>query len=50
MPAAFENCVKRGGRIRSKRVSKTHYIKICFINGKSYVGEKHAYKKILKSK
>ena len=48
MPEAFEACVKKGGRVRSKRVSKDSYIKLCFINGKSYAGEKHKYKKILK--
>ena len=50
MPEAFDNCVKRGGRVRSKRISKTEYVKICFIDGKSYAGEKHTYKKVLKEK
>jgi hypothetical protein len=48
MPADFERCVKAGGRVRSKRISKTEYIKICFLNGKSYAGEKHTYKKVLR--
>jgi len=50
MPKAFNDCVKRGGRVRSKRISKTEYVKICFIGGKSYTGEKHTYKKVLKGK
>jgi len=50
MPKEFESCVKRGGRVRSKRVDKNNYIKICFIGGKSYAGEKHRYKKFLKKK
>jgi len=50
MPAAFESCVKRGGRVRSKRLNKDKYIKICFIGGKSYAGETHTYKKVTKKK
>ena len=38
MPAAFENCVKKGGRVRRKTLSGGRYINICFINGKSYAG------------
>lgn len=38
MPKAFENCVKAGGRVRTKQLSKGRYIHICFINGKSYAG------------
>ena len=48
MPEAFDNCIKRGGRVRTKRLSKTHYIRICFIDGKSFSGEKREYKKVLK--
>ena len=39
MPEAFENCVKGGGRVRTKRLSNGRYIHICFKNGKSYAGE-----------
>ena len=46
MPAPFLKCVREGGRVRSKRLNKTQYVKICFKNGKSYAGEKHTYKKI----
>ena len=39
MPEAFENCVKNGGRVRTKKLSGDRYIHICFLNGKSYSGE-----------
>jgi len=50
MPQAFIDCVKAGGRVRSKRLSGGKYIKLCFKNGKSYAGETHTYKKPLKGK
>lgn len=50
MPAAFDKCVKAGGRVRTKRLSKGRYIKLCFKDGKSYAGETHQYKKVLKKK
>jgi len=39
MPKAFENCVKNGGRVRTKSLSDGRYMHICFLNGKSYAGE-----------
>jgi len=39
MPAAFDACVKGGGRVRTKALPKGHYIHICFKGGKSYAGE-----------
>jgi putative hemolysin len=39
MPAAFESCVKNGGRVRTKKLSDGKFIHICFKNGKSYAGE-----------
>lgn len=39
MPAAFESCVAKGGRVRTKKLSKGRYIRICFLKGKSYAGE-----------
>lgn len=39
MPKAFDDCVKRGGRIRTKKLSNGKYIHICFKGGKSYAGE-----------
>ena len=39
MPQAFDNCVKQGGKVRTKDLGRGKYIHICFINGKSYSGE-----------
>lgn len=39
MPAAFERCVKAGGRVRTKTLPGGKYMHICFLNGKSYPGE-----------
>ena len=39
MPQPFLNCVKAGGRVRTKELSGGRYIHICFLNGKSYAGE-----------
>lgn len=39
MPQAFNECVKNGGRVRTKKLSGGRYIHICFLNGKSYAGE-----------
>ena len=39
MPKGFENCVKKGGRVRTKVLSDNRYMHICFLNGKSYAGE-----------
>lgn len=44
MPKAFENCVKKGGRVRTKKLSGGRYQKFCFLNGKSYAGEVHKKK------
>ena len=44
MPADFERCVKNGGRVRTKTLSGGRYMKICFLNGKSYAGEVHKKK------
>lgn len=33
MPAAFDRCVKGGGRVRTKDVNKTQYIHICYPKG-----------------
>jgi hypothetical protein len=45
MPAKFNSCVKRGGRVRTKKLSDDKYMPICFINGKSYPGEVHTKKR-----
>lgn len=39
MPKDFNSCVRRGGRVRTKKLSKGRYMRICFIGGKSYAGE-----------
>lgn len=39
MPRAFRSCIKRGGRVRTKKLSGRKYIHICFIGGKSFAGE-----------
>jgi len=39
MPKEFTECVKNGGRVRTKKLSGNKYVHICFLNGKSYLGE-----------
>jgi len=41
MPEAFERCIRGGGRVRTKTLKNGKYIKLCFLNGKSYAGEVH---------
>ncbi len=36
MPKEYESCVKRGGRVRTKKMSGGKYMHFCFIGGKSY--------------
>lgn len=38
MPAAFDACVKAGGRVRTKQLEGGRYMHICFKDGKSYAG------------
>ena len=45
MPEDFLRCVKAGGKVRTKKLKDGKYIKICFLNGKSYAGEVHEGKK-----
>jgi len=45
MPQAFLNCQKQGGKIRTIKVGKTKYRRICRVNGKSYLGEVKTKKK-----
>ena len=33
MPAAFDKCVKGGGRVRTKKVGQNKYIHVCFPKG-----------------
>lgn len=46
MPAAFEKCQEHGGKIRTKKINKSEYIRICYKNGSSYPGEVKKKKKI----
>ena len=39
MPVEFEQCIKEGGRVRTKKLKGNKYIHICFLNGKSFAGE-----------
>lgn len=56
MPQAFDDCVKSGGRVRTKTLPNGKYIRLCFKDGKSHAGEvkekkttlKAAHKKALK--
>ena len=38
MPKAFEECVKAGGRVRTKKLKDGKYMHVCFKDGKSYAG------------
>ena len=39
MPQAFDNCVRKGGRVRTKRLNEKEHMRICWIGGKSFRGE-----------
>ena len=39
MPKPFEDCLKNGGKVRTKDLPNNKYIHICFKGGKSYAGE-----------
>ncbi len=41
MPQAFTNCVKKGGKVRTVTVNKKKgtYMRVCYLNNKSYPGE-----------
>jgi len=45
MSQAFRECIKNGGRVRTKKLGGSKYMYICFLNGKSYAGEVHTKKK-----
>lgn len=50
MPAAFNRCVSKGGRIRTKKLSGGRYQPICYLEGKAYPGEIHTRSKKRKKK
>jgi len=40
MPADFQKCVSEGGRVRTLKVGKDKYMRICYDKaGKSHAGE-----------
>lgn len=46
MPKAFDNCVKQGGRVRTKKPTPSTYMPICYSGSKSYAGHvKHTKSK-----
>jgi len=45
MPKAFDRCVKNGGRVKTKKLKGNKYMRICWLNGKSYAGEIKTKKK-----
>lgn len=49
-PQAFEQCVKNGGRVRTKDLGGGKYMHICFKDGKSYAGEVKKKKRFLNGK
>lgn len=44
-PKAFEECVKKGGKVRTIRIGKGKYRHVCILNGKIYYGEVKEKKK-----
>jgi len=44
MPKDFLQCVKNGGKVRTKKLKGGKMIKICFLKGKSYTSEVHSSK------
>ena len=49
MPEAFTNCVKRGGKVRTKTISEDKYMYVCIPpgggKGDSVAGEIHTKKR-----
>ena len=45
MPQAFDNCVRKGGRVRTRDLDNNKYIHICWWGGKSFAGEVKTKKK-----
>ena len=39
MPADFDRCVREGGRVRTIKPNPSEFLRICFIDGKSFRGE-----------
>ncbi len=39
MPQAFDDCVKSGGKVRTKSLPDGRYVLTCYKDGESYSGE-----------
>lgn len=39
MPAAFDMCVKNGGKVRTVTLPKGKYMHVCYIHGHAHPGE-----------
>jgi len=39
MPAAFKEAIRKGARVRTKKLSGGRYIHVAYLDGKSYQGE-----------
>ena len=48
MPKDFDRCVRRGGRVRTKKLSGGKYIKLCFDESGSHAGHVKKKKKLKK--
>lgn len=46
MPRDYDNCVKGGGKIITRRVNSRQYMHICYLNGKAHAGEVKEYKSL----
>lgn len=49
MPAAFDACVKNGGKVRTMSFKGGKYMRLCVIHGHSYPGEMKTKKGMDKS-
>jgi len=45
MPKGFDNCVKKGGRVRTLKLKGRKYVRLCWLDGKSYRGHIKTKKK-----
>jgi len=51
MPASFDNCVKKGGKVITKELPKNRYMHICYMDGKGYPSDvKTKMKKMMMKK
>jgi len=50
MPAGFDMCVAKGGKVRTKQMGGGKYMHICILNGKSYAGYVKTKKNLTKKK